>query len=361
MATQLFYGKTRNDGIPITNPEHRRAVIAWLLVTAFMVFAMAVIGAITRLTESGLSIMEWAPLTGTLPPLSDAEWQRLFTLYKTIPQYQQINAGMSLAEFKTIFWWEYIHRLWGRTIGLVFALPLAWFWWRGRLPTWLKPHLLTLLGLGALQGLMGWYMVASGFADRVSVSQYRLALHLFLAIFIYGYILWLVFRLAWPNAGEASHQGELHHLRRGLLALILLLTLTLFSGAFVAGLNAGLTYNSFPLMDGRLVPDGYSQLSPWILNLFENIAAVQFNHRLLASLTLLAALGLFLWSLCLPLSAASRGAMMLLALAALGQFVLGVVTLLAVVPVGLGAAHQAGALLLLTAALHALYRLRPAT
>ncbi|WP_051609228.1 COX15/CtaA family protein [Fodinicurvata fenggangensis] len=359
MATQLSYGSTRNKGAALTDPGRPRAVIAWLLACAFMVFAMAVIGAITRLTESGLSIMEWAPLSGTLPPLSDAEWQRLFALYKTIPQYQQINAGMSLAEFKTIFWWEYIHRLWGRSIGLVFALPLAWFWWRGRLPAWLKPHLLTLLGLGALQGVMGWYMVASGFADRVSVSQYRLTLHLGLAIFIYGYMLWLIFRLAWPDAGEESAEGPLHRLRRGLLGLLLLLSVTLVSGAFVAGLNAGLTYNSFPLMDGRLVPSGYGQLSPWILNSFENIAAVQFNHRLLASLTLLATLGIYFWALRLPLTAAGQWALSLVALAAVGQFTLGVVTLLAVVPVSLGAAHQAGALLLLTAVLHALYRLRP--
>ncbi|MFD1380118.1 COX15/CtaA family protein [Fodinicurvata halophila] len=332
MATDLSYDRAR-AAHGTTAEQGNRPLVGWLLFCAFMVFAMAVIGAITRLTESGLSIMEWAPLTGTLPPLSDAEWQRLFALYKTIPQYQQLNTGMSLAEFKTIFWWEYVHRLWGRTIGLVFALPLAWFWWRGHLAAWLKPHLLILLGLGALQGVMGWYMVASGFAERVSVSQYRLALHLTLAIFIYGYILWLVFRLVWPDAGENSLRGSLFWLRRSLLGLVLLLAVTLVSGAFVAGLNAGLTYNSFPLMDGRLVPDGYGQLSPWILNLFETIAAVQFNHRLLASLTLVGALGLFLWSLHLPLGTPARWAMALLALAAVGQFTLGVVTLLQMVPV----------------------------
>lgn len=335
-----------------------RAVAVWLLGCAFLVFAMAVIGAITRLTESGLSIMEWAPVSGALPPMSEAEWQRLFDLYRTIPQYRLLNQGMSLEEFRTIFWWEWVHRLWGRLIGLVFFLPLVWFWLRGRLPAWLKPHGLALLALGGLQGFMGWYMVASGFADRTEVSQYRLVAHLGLAVFIYGYLLWLALRLLRPR--PAPSPAAALTLRRWLLAFLVLLCVTLVSGGFVAGLRAGFTYNTFPLMDGRLVPAGYGLLQPWIANLFENHAAVQFNHRLLASLTVAAALLLWLASRRLALPGAAAAAFAAVAGTALLQFGLGIATLLLVVPIWLGALHQAGALLLLGLTLAALHLLRPA-
>lgn len=321
-----------------------------------MIFAMAVIGAITRLTESGLSIMEWAPITGTLPPMSEAEWQRLFALYQEIPQYKLMNAGMTLAEFKTIFWWEWLHRLWGRLIGLAYALPFFWFLLRGRLPGWLKPHGWALLILGGLQGAIGWFMVASGFVDeRTTVSQYRLTIHLVLALALYAYALWLSWRLFWP--APAPSPGS-RALRRGVKALLALLAVTIASGAFVAGLRAGLIYNSYPLMDGRLVPAGYAQLEPWIANWFENITAVQFNHRLLTLLTALAALGLWMWSWRLPLRPAARHALAAVALTVVLQFALGIATLLAAVPVTLGALHQAGAILLLTAVLAALYFLR---
>ena len=331
------------------------AVGLWLLFTAGMVFAMAVIGAITRLTESGLSIMEWAPISGALPPLSQAEWERLFALYKTIPEYQLVNQGMTLADFKEIFWWEWVHRLWGRLIGVVYAVPLVIFWLRGRIDRERLPHLLFVLALGGLQGFMGWYMVASGFAERDDVSQYRLAMHLGLALFIYAYLLWLAFSYLRP-APEPSEEGG--RLKVLLMLLAGLIAVTLFSGALVAGLNAGFIYNTFPLMGDRLAPPEYAEFSPFWLNLFENIAAVQFNHRLLAVVTVLASLGLFLASRPAEIAPAARAAFTLIALTALLQFALGVATLLMVVPVWMGALHQAGAILLLTAVVWALYNLR---
>lgn len=340
-----------------STPASRRAVGLWLLICCAMVFAMAVIGAITRLTESGLAIMEWAPVTGILPPLSETEWERLFALYRQIPEYQVENAGMDLASFKTIFWWEYIHRLWGRLIGFVFALPLAWFWLRGHIGRALGRKLLFALALGALQGGLGWFMVASGFAERSDVSQYRLTAHLALALAIYGYLLWLALSVFWPRP-ERSHDPAVPALRRALVALLVLVAVTIASGGFVAGLNAGMTYNTFPLMDGDLVPRGYGDLSPWSLNLFENIAAVQFNHRVLAITTVAVALGLWLWSLSRDIPPAAHGGFAALAIMALIQLALGITALLLVVPVALGALHQAGAILVLTATLWTLYHLR---
>lgn len=332
-----------------------RAVALWLLGVAALIFAMAVIGAITRLTESGLSIMEWAPVSGFLPPLTAAEWERLLDLYRLTAEYQQINRGMTLAEFQEIFWWEWIHRQWGRLIGLAYALPLAWFWLRGRLPGWIKPHLLFALGLGALQGFMGWFMVASGFFDdRTDVSQYRLVLHLSLALVIYAYLLWLSLSLLRaPAVAETdSSLGVAVRLFAGLL------TVTLVSGGFVAGTDAGMTYNTFPLMDGRFLPAGYSALQPWWLNWFETIEAIQFNHRLLAVSTAVAAVLLWFRSLRRPLAPATRQGFTAVACVALAQTGLGIATLLMAVPVWLGALHQAGALCLIAATVFLLHSLR---
>lgn len=336
----------------VRGPASPRALGLWLLGVAAMVFAMAVIGAVTRLTESGLSIMEWAPLSGALPPLSAAEWERLFALYRSIPEYRLENAGMTLGEFQSIFWWEWIHRLWGRLIGLAFFLPFLWFLWRRRLPSWLTPHLWALLGLGALQGFLGWFMVASGFAERTDVSQYRLVLHLGLALGVYAYLLGLALRLLEPEAG-----CERPAPRAGLWALLALAALTLASGGLVAGLDAGLIYNSYPLMDGDLVPAGYGQLRPWLANWGENVTAVQFNHRLLAHLTVAGAL--LLWLAGRRLGGPAGRALGLVAAVACGQLLLGIATLLAAVPVWLGALHQAGAILLLSALILALHRTRP--
>ena len=324
-----------------------------------MIFAMAVIGAITRLTESGLSIMEWAPVRGALPPLSQAEWERVFALYRQIPEFQEQGAGMTLAEFKTIFWWEYVHRLWGRLIGVVFLVPFLWFWLRRRLRRGLAPHLAAMFLLGALQGALGWFMVASGFAERTDVSQYRLVAHLGAAVAIYGYILWIAFGLLAPRPAPGP-DARARTLRALLIVLAALVLATMASGGFVAGLNAGLVYNTFPLMDGALIPDGYARMRPWAVNMFENEAAVQFNHRVLAVAT--AALALLAWlrSRRLSLSPGARDACSLVLAMAAAQFGLGIATLVLVVPVWLAALHQAGALALLTLALWAIHRLRPA-
>ncbi len=346
--------------LPVTaTSANDRAIAIWLLVCCAMVFAMAVIGAITRLTESGLSIMEWAPVAGALPPLSAAEWERVFAIYRQIPEYTELNGGMTLTEFKTIFWWEYVHRLWGRAIGVVFGVPFLWFLVRGRIRRGLAPHLAVMFLLGGLQGALGWYMVASGFAGRTDVSQYRLVAHLGAAVAIYLYMLWVALGLLLPAPGT-SPDPRARSLRRLLALLAAVALVTLASGGFVAGTNAGLVYNTFPLMDGELVPSGYGRMAPWALNLFENEIAVQFNHRLLAVSTAGLAFGLWLWSRRLDLSAQARQACELVLAMAVLQFGLGVATLLLVVPVGLAALHQAGALGLVTLALWAVFVLRPA-
>ena len=336
---------------------NRRAVAYWLLGIALMIWAMVTLGGATRLTGSGLSIMEWAPFRGALPPLSDAEWQRLYDLYRTIPQYELVNQGFGLEGFKRIFWLEWTHRLWGRLIGLAYAAGLAWFWLRGRIPLGLGPRLLLLLLLGGMQGAVGWFMVASGFEpDRTAVSPWRLVVHLGLALLLYAAVLWTALGLLRPRPAPSPAAARLRPMFR---AALLLVALTMLAGGFVAGLRAGLDYNTFPLMEGRVVPEAYAQLSPWWRNWVQNIAAVQFNHRVLATLALLhglaaAALG---WRRLPP--GPARQAALGLGLALLLQYAIGVATLLAVVPVWLGTLHQGVAVLVLTAALAALHAVRP--
>lgn len=334
-----------------------RAIAIWLLGCCAMILAMVVIGGITRLTESGLSIMEWAPLAGTLPPLTEAEWQRVFELYQAIPQYQSINAGMTLDEFRNIFWWEWTHRLWGRLIGAVFLVPFLWFWWRGRIRKGLTPHLAALFGLGGLQGFIGWFMVTSGFAEQLSVSQYRLILHLGLALAIYGYMLWLAFSLLRPRA-EPADPAMASALRHRLVAVTVLAGITMLFGGFVAGLDGGFIYNSFPLMNGRLLPDEFLATDPAWLDPFENPATAQLVHRWLAVALVAAVLWGWAGARRLALPASARRALHLLALMALLQAALGISTLLLVVPIPLAAAHQAGAVILLSALLWALHTVR---
>ena len=321
-----------------------------------MIFLMVVIGGITRLTESGLSITEWQPVTGIVPPLSEAQWQAEFQRYKAIPQYRAIHPDMSLAGFKSIFFWEYLHRLWGRLIGLVFAVPFAWFLLRGRISRKLAPRLAGLFVLGGLQGALGWYMVESGLAQRIEVSQYRLAAHLLTAVIIYVAILLVALDLLAPDARERGPRAA--PLRRSLSALILLLLVTLGAGAFVAGLRAGYIYNTFPLMGGAFAPGEYWQLSPWWRNWFENAAAAQFDHRLLAETVWCFIAALWLYGIRLDLSAGARLRLHLLFAAACLQLGLGIATLLLVVPLPVAVAHQAGALLLVTAAVAARHAVR---
>jgi len=345
---------------PASVSREDNAIALWLFGCAAMIFLMVVIGGVTRLTESGLSITEWQPIAGVLPPVNDADWAREFDHYKAIPQYQAIHASMTLAEFKTIFLWEYLHRLWGRLIGVAFAAPFLWFLWTRRLSRALAPRLAALFVLGGLQGALGWYMVESGLADRIEVSQYRLVTHLLAAVALYLAILWVALDLWRPLTLPALRAEGVAPalLRRALTVLLGLALLTLAAGGFVAGLRAGYIYNTFPLMNGSLVPPDYASVSPWYLNPFESLAAAQFDHRILAELTWLSAIGLWLWLLRLDLARPLRVAMHALAVAATLQLGLGIATLLLVVPIPLAVAHQAGALLLVTALLVARHAVR---
>ncbi len=326
----------------------------WLLIVAAMVFVMVVIGGLTRLTESGLSIVEWQPIIGALPPLGEADWQALFEKYRQTPQYQKTFPDLTLAGFKQIFWLEYIHRLWGRLIGLAFVLPLLWFWMRGRVPAGLMPHLLLLLALGAAQGGLGWLMVASGLVDRPSVSHYRLAAHLMLAIAIFAVCFWTALGLIRPRRATEPAPA----LRWASRVLFVLLTVTMIYGAFVAGLRAGWVHNTFPMMGGALVPGGYWVRELGWLNLFENHDAVQFNHRVLATLTLIGAMALCASVIARRLDEPVRRASVLLLAAVALQYGLGIATILifGVAPpplssgVAIGTLHQAGAMIAAAAA-----------
>ena len=328
-----------------------RPVALWLFAVCFMLLVMIVLGGATRLTGSGLSIMEWAPFQGALPPLSEAEWRRLYGLYQQIPQYALVNDGFGLAGFKSIFWLEWMHRLWGRLIGVVFLLPLVGFAVRGMISSRLALRLALLFVLGGLQGAVGWFMVASGFAEgSTAVSAYRLVMHLVLALALYAAILWTGLELWRPQVGAAV--PGLHRLL-GLVCAML--GVTVVAGGFVAGLHAGLTYNTFPLMDGRMVPEGYASMQPFVRNLTENIAAVQFDHRLLATATGLLTVGAVVWGWRRTRDKTVRAGLAALGSLVLAQYALGVATLLLVVPVPVAALHQAVAILLLTAALVSYY------
>ena len=349
-----------------TRGRQTRLVAVWLFAMCAMLLVMVSLGGATRLTGSGLSIMEWKPIMGALPPWSDAEWQRLYRLYQQIPQYALVNQGFGIAGFKHIFWLEWTHRLWGRLIGLAFLGPLVWFALRGAISRRLAWRLGLLFLLGGLQGAIGWFMVASGFAaDSTAVSPYRLVIHLVMALSLYAVIFWTALTLWQDGAVPASAGLRVRgpHVRdphvRGLRALTAgtccAVALTIVAGGFVAGLHAGLTYNSFPLMDGSLVPAGIAQLQPFVRNMTENVATVQFDHRLLATVTALLASATLIVGLRGGVAGRLRTALLLLGLAVLGQYALGITTLLWVVPPALGTMHQAMAVLVLTAALAALH------
>jgi cytochrome c oxidase assembly protein subunit 15 len=319
------------------------AVRNWLIVVAAMILFMIVLGALTRLSESGLSMVEWRPVTGWLPPLSDVAWHAELQKYLSSPQGRLINRGFDVDQFKEIFWLEYIHRLWGRLIGVVFALPLIWFWLRGKLGPTLRFRLFLLLFLGGLQGALGWAMVASGLVDRPSVSHYRLAAHLLLAVALYAYTVWLILDLS-----GSSQRRDDPGTRRLVDALIALLVIVMTWGALMAGLRAGTSHNTFPTMSGYWIPPGMFELSPWWINFFENGTTIQFVHRWLAKLLFLGAL-LLAWRV-------RRPETWLAAAMALVQLSLGVATILSGVNIAIAAAHQAGAVLLLTALINVHYR-----
>jgi cytochrome c oxidase assembly protein subunit 15 len=324
-----------------------RTIGLWLLVIAGMVFAMVVLGGVTRLTESGLSMVEWRPVTGWLPPLTQESWERDFAAYQQFPEYQKVNAGMTLTEFKGIYWLEYLHRLWGRLIGLAFALPFLLFLAKGWIDRRLGWKLFGVFGLGGLQGVLGWYMVKSGLIDRPDVSQYRLVGHLGLALLIYGYLLWVAFGLLTPPRTASLPAGP----ARAAIGVACLVLLTALAGGFVAGLDAGLAYNTFPLMDGELIPSQLFTATTTWRAVFEDVTTVQFIHRILAIATLLAVL-LFRWSLRgLPVPRRGMLTANLLAVWVVVQFALGVATLLSLVALPLATLHQASAVLLWSLAL----------
>jgi cytochrome c oxidase assembly protein subunit 15 len=341
------------------SPRSRRLVAIWLYGIAFMILVMIALGGATRLTGAGLSIMEWAPIMGVIPPLTETEWHRLYGLYQQIPQYNLVNDGFGLAGFKHIFWLEWTHRLWGRLIGAAFIVPLVWFVLAGRVESRLIPRLCCCFILGALQGAVGWFMVESGFfPDATAVAPVRLVAHLALALLLYGVVLWTALTLLPPGPRVHDAGRLLHKLVWATLGLV---ALTIVAGGFVAGLHAGLAYNTFPLMDGQLVPAGYADLTPFGRNLISNIAAVQFDHRLLASLTLLSVLALV--AAAWPYRDQLGWRANIAAAAVLLQYSLGVSTLLLVVPAGLAMLHQICAMLLLTAVLliaHAIRHAAPA-
>jgi cytochrome c oxidase assembly protein subunit 15 len=322
-----------------------RDVRRWLWAVAVLVAGMVMLGGATRLTGSGLSITEWNVVTGVFPPLTDAAWLAEFEKYKAIPQYLEINKGMSLADFKFIYFWEWAHRLLGRIVGFAFAIPLGVFWWRGKIGRALGAKLLVLLFLGGLQGFIGWWMVASGLSVRTDVSQYRLAIHLTLACIIFVGLVWVATTLL-PKR-EGGGKGKFYA-----IVLIGLSLLQVFLGAIVAKTNAGLTFNTWPLIDGVFHPkrEQLFLLDPWWRNFFENVLAVQFNHRMTAYLLWFAALS---YALAQTRNTAAREAWILFALIT-AQAVLGIFTLLYAVPLALGLAHQAGAVVVLAyASFHA--------
>lgn len=328
----------------------KNPILVWLASCCAMIFLMALIGAITRLTESGLSITRWEPISGAIPPLNENNWNHAFDLYKQSPQYRAINQGMDLEAFKGIFFWEWLHRLWGRLIGLVYALPLAFFWLKGMIPAGYKKPLLFALLLGGMQGFVGWFMVQSGLVEGMaSVSAYRLALHLGMALLIYAFLLWLIFRLKGfaPSATALNAPGIRWH---ALIALSFV-CITMIWGAFTAGLDAGKIYNTFPLMNGQLLPaDALVQNPVWI-NFLENPAGVQFVHRWLAISTfvIVMALAIRYHKLGAPRVAVAIG------FSAAAQVMLGIGTLLSGVDIALAVIHQANAIILLSTTLAALY------
>jgi heme a synthase len=343
-STAAIAGANNDAAMPA---RHVRALRLWLGVLALLIVAMILIGGVTRLTDSGLSITEWQPILGAIPPLSEADWQEAFAAYQKIPEYTELKRGMSLDEFKTIYWWEWAHRFLGRLIGAAFFVPFVVFWLAGYIPRALLPRLIFLFLLGGFQGAVGWYMVKSGLVERTDVSQYRLAAHFGIALVILGYTLWLLFGLS--ERPTCAHSRGAAWVAGVVLALIFV---QMLAGALVAGLDAGMGFNTWPLIDGAFVPPGLGEASPWYLNLFENPLTVQFDHRMLGYAVVAATLGQAVWL------ALKRAPQLLiwsastLALFAVLQAVIGVWTLLLAVPITLGLAHQAGAIALFAAALY---------
>tara|TARA_B110000503_G_C7168791_1_gene423266 strand:+ start:4936 stop:6003 length:1068 start_codon:yes stop_codon:yes gene_type:complete len=342
-----------NNQLQNSSRKNNKAIIIWLLVGCLLIFIMVAIGGLTRLTHSGLSMVEWN-LFGSNPPSSQSDWEILFNKYKQYPEYQLVNFNFSIEEFKSIFYWEYGHRMFGRLIGLVFILPFFWFWFRKKINKTVMPKLIVLLFMGGFQGLLGWYMVKSGLKANPDVSHYRLAMHLTTAFLTFGYTLWVALGLIYPKSKRESS----HSLKRGFQFLFPLVVIQIIWGAYVAGLNAGKVYNSWPKMGEQWIADGVTAMQPWYLNFVEGIVGVQFIHRYLAYAVVALILLLFWRARKIKLSSSQRWGVNSLVIAVSVQFVLGIFTLLYAVPVSLGLLHQLGAFLLLGAVIFSLHRFR---
>jgi len=338
---------------PMSETTNNKQVAYWLLICCALVFIMVVLGGVTRLTGSGLSMVDWRPLMGWLPPLSDAEWQRVFEMYQQSPEFLKINSHMDVNDFKGIFWLEFLHRLLGRTIGIVFILPFVYFLATQAIKVHELPKYLLMFVLGGMQGVLGWYMVKSGLVDNPHVSQYRLTAHLVAAFLIYAFMFWVAMSILYPQP-----EGKRHGWYGKSVALTVLVSITIISGGFVAGLKAGEIYNTFPLMGSSLIPPGLLALDPVWRNAFDNLTTVQFNHRILAITTFILVVVFWWRSRTAGLPARARPASNALLHTAILQVILGISTLLLSVPTSLAAAHQGVAMLLFTIALYLVHSLR---
>ena len=334
-----------------------RLIANWLLLCALLIFAMVVLGGVTRLTGSGLSMVNWHPIHGVIPPMSAQEWDEEFANYRQSPEFIKKNRNMTVDGFKKIFYFEYAHRVLGRFIGLVFLVPFLFFYFTRKIKPGLTPRLIVMFFLGGLQGLLGWYMVKSGLVDNPHVSQYRLTAHLSAAILIYAFIIWTAFELLSSKPRLSKADSSAPGFRRAVHYLMLLLVITIISGGFVAGLKAGLIFNTFPRMGGAWVPEGLLAVSPLYLNFFENMVTVQFNHRILAMMVGFLLLVYWLVAKAQVFDKSTSRSFDLIALMVVMQLVLGISTLLLHVPVWLAASHQAGALLLFSAVLYNMHKL----
>jgi cytochrome c oxidase assembly protein subunit 15 len=329
-----------------------KPIVVWLFTGCLLIFIMVAIGGLTRLTHSGLSMVEWN-LFGSTAPSSEGDWQVLFDKYKQYPEYQQVNFNFSLSEFKSIFYWEYSHRMFGRMIGMVFIVPLLWFLIRKRVSKELMPKLILLLFLGGFQGGLGWYMVKSGLVKDPDVSHYRLAMHLVTAFITFAYTFWVALDLIYPKKIKADSR-----IKKMMWILLPVVLIQIIWGAYVAGLNAGMVYNTWPKMGDVWIAEGVTAMSPWWSNFIEGIAGVQFFHRYLAYGVVAIVLVAFFRGRKTEMEFTQRRALNVLVLAVSCQFVLGVFTLLLQVPITLGLLHQLGAFVLLGSSIFALHRFR---
>lgn len=325
--------------------QYDRQVAYWLLLCAVVIFGMILLGGVTRLTDSGLSMVDWKPIKGIIPPITQADWQAMFAKYQQFPEYQKTNFTMTLEEFKPIFMYEYLHRMLGRFIGIIFVLPFLFFYFTKRIAHGLTPRLVAMLLLGGSQGLLGWYMVKSGLVDNPHVSQYRLTAHLGLAVFIYGFIVWTVLDLLAPKLSHPKH------LKRFSYTLSSLIFLMILSGGLVAGTRAGIPYPTWPLMGDSFIPPGLYSLTPFWLSAFEDMLTIQFNHRMFAYLIVVLVVTFAYKALKSDLDGPLKVAIYCFLILLVAQVTLGISTLIFYIPVPVAAAHQVCAVALLTASL----------